>query len=784
MEWKKKNRFFGVGILGSFLGMSLLACGGTDTGSGGGNKCSGLNEGDLIITEFMANPKGTDDWQEYIEIYNPTSNPIELKGVKLFRSKNDGSSETSKWTFGEATIQPGQYFTVGDFNTEPDETTGIAAEPYAHLDYIFDTKFALRGDNGLIGFRCGSTIIDQVTYTSTKEAQAQILSGDKLSSIDNDDEANWCAIPKEEQYIIASLPYVSNSGSTSSNYGTPKQANPKCEAGDVPITVPDGQCMDNGVARAIASPEAGELLITEVMVKPNGEGAAQWFEIYARSEFDLNDLVIKKGETATKYTIKANDCISLSEGMFAVVATAEDESIGADIVVVPTGKLSLNTSSNRNVSLYTADDVLLDSYNYGTPAEGASLQLTSEKFGTERAGIDDGADYCASTGNAYDSNGNLGTPGGTNALCAGQAVEGQCMDNGVARDITSPEAGDLLITEVMSVVKLEGATSNDRDKNYIEIYAKKTVDLNGVALRKYTSNGESYNDWKISDSACIRLAAGEYILIAKTGDTLLNGGLSQDAVVVLSNMSLNQTGKIELVIPETETTGAVIIDSIHYEKPESNYSWQRSSDFSDVFCPSTQSYATGLYGTPGTANGECTDAPGPTACSGISAGAIIITEIMANPVGNDDWQEYVEIYNATSSSISLSGVKFAWENPSGTSTKSWDFGDTSIPAHAYFVFGDTQASPLPAHLNYGFTSKFSLPNGGGKLTLTCGETMIDIANYPQPADGRALILTTESAAANDDTANWCSIVRDAQFLIETLGESNYGTPGKSGGTCG
>ena len=94
MEWKRRNRL----LLSSFLGLSLLACGGGTPGGSGSTKCSGLNAGDIIITEIMANPKGPDGYQEYVEIYNPTSNPIELNGVKVFISKDDGSNEKSKVT--------------------------------------------------------------------------------------------------------------------------------------------------------------------------------------------------------------------------------------------------------------------------------------------------------------------------------------------------------------------------------------------------------------------------------------------------------------------------------------------------------------------------------------------------------------------------------------------------------------------------------------------------------------------------------------------------------------
>lgn len=795
MEWKNKDRFFGAGVLGTFLGLSLLACGGTDTGSGSSSKCSEVNEGDFIITEFLANPKGTDDWQEYIEIYNPTANPINLKGVKLFTSKNDGSSEKSKWTINEATIQPGQYFTVGDFNTTPDEATGIVAQPYEHLDYVFDAKLSLPNSNGLIGFRCGKTIIDQVTYTAIKEAQAQILSGDKLGTAENDDEASWCSIPKEDEYIIASLPYVSESGSTASNYGTPKQANPECKAEDIPITVPEGKCMDNGVERDIVSPQVGEVVISEIMSWAAGNDKNhEYVELYAKGSFDLNGLILSKG--TKDWTLSSNECLHVTANKYVVIAGTDDQLLNGGIphVDVIVSGLDINQAGTITLKLDDAtvlddgtvgdDATVLDSVTYVKPAEGTSWQLSSDKL--EGASGEFTTDFCAST--ASYSEGHYGTPGGANTMCDAQLAEGQCLGaDGRARQIVSPASGDLLITEIMA------KPTGENGVQWFEIYARSNVDLNNLVIKK----GTTAQPYTIESSDCISLSTGDFAVVATVEDVNLEAAI---VVVPKPKISLNISSNKNISL---YNAAGVLIDSYDYATPTEGFSLQLTStkfssereviDNSADYCESAgAAYDTlGNVGTPGRANAECATVPGPADCSSIANGALIITEIMANPAGEDDGQEYVEVYNATPKDISLNGVTFTKANASGGSSKFWTFGEVSIAAGQYFVFGNYGPEiALPAHLDYAFSSAFAMTNTGGTLSLTCGEAMIDMARYPSASknEGQALILNTLSSTANDDASSWCFIAEDQTFVIDSLtgvdgSKTNYGTPGRAGGTC-
>lgn len=792
MEWKRRNRL----LLSSFLGLSLLACGGGTPGGSGSTKCSGLNAGDIIITEIMANPKGPDGYQEYVEIYNPTSNPIELNGVKVFISKDDGSNEKSKVTLKDATIQPGQYFTIGDFSDAVDEETGIAPTPYSHLDYTISKTFSITNSNARIGLRCSETILDEVIWSSSKEGRALILSGDKLNAVDHSSATNWCSIPAEDIYSIPGLTKTDENGKVTTSYGTPRQSNPDCASEEIEVTVDagtclengvarpinypavgdlvineimtyvtdnskeykylelyansavdlnelivqrgsyswpissndclttsagqyiliattddetqngglpqvdvvlskmdltqsgelkliidnsteeapaepveidsvsyvkasqqnhsvqrssdmsdnfcesmssyssidvietaddgstvtntismygtpgsanaecpkqaeEGQCLDNGVPRDIVMPEAGELLITEVMVKPNGEDVAKWFEVYAKANVDLNGLIIKKGTAAKTYPISSNECIALARGNYAVVATTEDANLTAETVVVPSGSFSLNTGSNRNVTLLNANGVTVDSYDYASPTEGVSLQLSASTLSSSRDEISD-ANYCVSTGAAYDSNGNVGTPGSANSECPAQAGDGQCMDNGTPRDIVMPAEGDLLITEVMAKPNGDGVAK------WFEIYAKADVDLNGLIIKK----GTAATTYKIASTECISLTRGDYAVVATAEDASLT---AETVVIPSGSFSLNTSSNRNITLLNANE---VLIDSYDYASPTAGVSLQLSAsmltaareEISDAnYCASTASAydSNGNIGTPGTANAQC-----------------------------------------------------------------------------------------------------------------------------------------------------------------------------------
>lgn len=66
----------------------------------------------VIINEILSNPAGSDVGREFIELYNPTEEAIDLAGCSLQTSSNN-----KKYTFVDITLQPGEYAAFDDTAT-------------------------------------------------------------------------------------------------------------------------------------------------------------------------------------------------------------------------------------------------------------------------------------------------------------------------------------------------------------------------------------------------------------------------------------------------------------------------------------------------------------------------------------------------------------------------------------------------------------------------------------------------------------------------------------------
>ena len=84
--------------------------------------CKGRVLGDLVISEVMLDPEGTDTGGEWIELFNTLGTPLDLKGLTLYVRDTDGSG--AKTHAIRAGTAPGRgYFVVGDIRSGPNPTT-------------------------------------------------------------------------------------------------------------------------------------------------------------------------------------------------------------------------------------------------------------------------------------------------------------------------------------------------------------------------------------------------------------------------------------------------------------------------------------------------------------------------------------------------------------------------------------------------------------------------------------------------------------------------------------
>ena len=159
-----------------------------------------------------------------------------------------------------------------------------------------------------------------------------------------------------------------------------------------------------------------------------------------------------------------------------------------------------------------------------------------------------------------------------------------------------------------------------------------------------------------------------------------------------------------------------------------------------------------------------------------SAGSLVITEVMANPVGADH-QEWFEIFNPTSKAIELAGLTVDLES---VGTNRYTFTKGRVEPGEYFVIGGVNDSERPAFIDYGYGDALGfMPNGAAILRIQCGDQIIDAAGYIGPVNGISRTLDgalAPDATLNDGFEHWCESVHD-------FDGTSFGTPRAPNDAC-
>ena len=276
-------------------------------------------------------------------------------------------------------------------------------------------------------------------------------------------------------------------------------------------------------------------------------------------------------------------------------------------------------------------------------------------------------------------------------------------------------AGQLVISEIMA-----NPAGVETRQEWFEVYNPMpvSVDLTGMMINSnngsFTVTGSGYS-----------IASGAVFLFARTADPALNGGLPSVDYAWDQALSLaNNDGQLSLVRPD----GALITSS----------SWTATANGKSLelvggtppsfsqgdFALAAIQYGTQTYdppaasspnsGTPGAANSVGLLAtPGPS--------QLLITEIMANPTGDETLREWFEVYNA-GPAIDLNGLTVTTNSGSFTVAG----GAHLIESGAYFVFARTDDPSLNGGLprvDYAWGESLTLANTNGQLSVGSGSTL-------------------------------------------------------------
>lgn len=563
----------------------LLAACGPSSGGGGGDCKDKIAAGDLVITEVFADYKtptggtGADEGKEWFEIYNAADRPIELEGVTITHQRPDGGS-AKQHTMSDVTVAPGQFFVLGN-------ATQDLVPPYVDYGYAAELGNFFNSDGGELKLSCGDTEIDSAQYDTVKEGHSRELSSASLPDYTfNDDLANWCQGNDNEF--------------DSGNFGTPGS-----ESDCQPLVV--GQCSEGGVMRAVDSPLAGELVITEVMPSPSkvADNLGEWFEAKATRDVDLNGLGLDRaGDSSKPDVITATECIKVKAGGYALFAHTMDNQMNGGLpngAVLGTFKFAMvagSATAPGDVQIMSGDTVV-DAISWTKSTSGKALQL--DPGFTDAVSNDQVTNFCDAD-MTYGA-GDLGTPSSANTACTFLPPAGMCSDNGTNRAIVKPGAGKLVISEFLAnPANVTGFT--DAQREWFEVYNAGTTafDLNELGVASKTGTPQLVNS-----AGCISVAPGAYAVFARSSDPMVNGMIPR-VHATFSFSLVDTSGGIQVL------DGATVLDAVTWTKVTSGKSTQLDAgkldatmnDVETNSCPGTAAYGdmTNL-GTPGAANAAC-----------------------------------------------------------------------------------------------------------------------------------------------------------------------------------
>jgi hypothetical protein len=163
--------------------------------------------GDLVITEYMADPVAvTDANGEWIEIFNASNNDIELNGFYI----SDGGADTLQLVSASSLIvPPGGYFVLGT-------NSNIAANGGVSTNYTMGGFTVNNNTGSLIITDSLFNVIDEISYNTTTPGKSNSLDPFYYDAISNDNQQNWC-----EANVIYGA----------GDFGTPGANNPSCATG-------------------------------------------------------------------------------------------------------------------------------------------------------------------------------------------------------------------------------------------------------------------------------------------------------------------------------------------------------------------------------------------------------------------------------------------------------------------------------------------------------------------------------------------------------------------------
>lgn len=174
-----------------------------------------VSSASLKFSEILYDTPGTDDDEEWIELYNPTDSTVSLAGWYFI--DNNGKGVTYRFPIG-ATMTPKSHYTIGNDSDAFFSMYGYDADDYASLPFLNNA-----GD-ALLLYSPDSSLVDYVAWEGGASAGLPLFWGSDVHplairgesiaradvSVDTDSFADWIVVadngnPETQSFLVSGI---------------------------------------------------------------------------------------------------------------------------------------------------------------------------------------------------------------------------------------------------------------------------------------------------------------------------------------------------------------------------------------------------------------------------------------------------------------------------------------------------------------------------------------------------------------------------------------------------
>jgi hypothetical protein len=267
---------------------------------------------DIIISEFLPNPDGSDSGEEWVELYNKSAGSVDLSGWILDDEGKNGAIGSSAFVIEEDTsIGPQEYLVI----------------------ILPEKSFALNNSGGdeVRLFWPDGQLFEAVIYTDSAdsdESYARNLTGEfQWTTLVTKGEANQFAIPQIEE--IEKSKDMQEEQTETSTYI--------------------------------------DFRINEIFPNPEGSDSGyEWVEIlnFGNAQASTHNWILDDGQVGEKIG-----------GSAYTIQSPKIDPGGVVHILIPSGKFAMNNTGEETVRLFSPAGVLIDSVVYDGAEEGMSYSL-------------------------------------------------------------------------------------------------------------------------------------------------------------------------------------------------------------------------------------------------------------------------------------------------------------------------------------------------------------------------------------------------------------------------